>query len=826
VALSLPISPAAAQGGLRPGEAYVTRFSGTTQGPDGSAAINPAGTVGSIIDVRAPGQPPGGWHWINEPQRQPVTAGEVGQVFGVALDDASPPGVYLTATAAFGLHRGADNRDWMPGMWGPGGPGAIYKLDASTGFRPRLFATVTLNGRQNSGAALGNLAYDKINKQLFVSDLETGMIHRIGMDGGDRGFFDHGTQGRTSFRDAMTQQQGSLPPIAFNPASQARIADCPQRFDTTPECWNVAASGRRVWGLGVRGEGPGQVRLYYAVWSGPDFGNTAWVSAPDEEKRNTVWSIGIGPDGSFAVGDVRREFILPDFFVSPDDIGRAGYSRPVSDISFPTCTNRPVMLVAERGGMRNLGLAEEEPFATPHESRALRYELDQTGAWRPIGRYDIGFYDRQQDGAPLMQANCAGGIAFGFGYTPAGQIDLRQVDQFVWSSGDALCSPEAPCNLPPGAAQAAQPAPQGRRGAAQPVAAQASPEGDDSQVHGIQGMREDAIAELAPEAAFGANPQGSQGTGQAPGQATPTQGAGPNQAYLIDTDINVDAQGNPIGDELLRNDATLIGDIAIYQVCQQAPPAQPFTLLPPPPAAAGGVLIAGHFRFGSHFREISHRRWGSHAPYWSHNWVLSGWHTRLRSHWPLLSHQRFRSVPHIRTLSPHNRNLSPGHRLPLSPHNRILSPGHRRPLSPLHNRVLSPGHRQPLSPYHNRFLSPQNLHRRPLSPGVHRLPLSPGVHRLPLSPSTLHNRRLSPGLQHRAPLSPATLHNSTLSRSQQVIKRGEPKIKRATIKPRLMRTTPRIQRVPTIKRAPVIRRQVTIQRTRVMRPMPTFRRRR
>ena len=56
-------------------------------------------------------------------------------------------------------------------------------------------------------------------------------------------------------------------------------------------------------------------------------------------------------------------------------------------------------------------------------------------------------------------------------------------------------------------------------------------------MHGIQGMREDAISELAPDAAFAAGPPA--------GQPAPTQGAGPNQAYLIDTDINVDPAGNP-----------------------------------------------------------------------------------------------------------------------------------------------------------------------------------------------------------------------------------------------------------------------------------------
>ena len=52
-------------------------------------------------------------------------------------------------------------------------------LDASTGYAPRVFSRIMLNGRRNTGAALGNIGYDRTNKQLFVSDLETGMIHRI-----------------------------------------------------------------------------------------------------------------------------------------------------------------------------------------------------------------------------------------------------------------------------------------------------------------------------------------------------------------------------------------------------------------------------------------------------------------------------------------------------------------------------------------------------------------------------------------------------------------------------------------------------------------------
>jgi hypothetical protein len=49
---------------LQPGEAYVTRFSGTTSTPGASGQpqvqIDVNGTVGSIIDVRGPGRPPTG----------------------------------------------------------------------------------------------------------------------------------------------------------------------------------------------------------------------------------------------------------------------------------------------------------------------------------------------------------------------------------------------------------------------------------------------------------------------------------------------------------------------------------------------------------------------------------------------------------------------------------------------------------------------------------------------------------------------------------------------------------------------------------------------
>src|SRR5215470_1231283 len=532
--LSLP-SSFAQDGALQPGEAYVTRFPGTRPGPGGTPVINVDGTSGSIIDVRAPRQPPLGQHWIDEPQRKPVSAAQVGQVFGVALDDARPPNVYLAATSAFGLHRAGN--DWMPGMWGQdGGPGTVYRLDASTGYAPRVFARIMLDGRRNTGAALGNIAYDRTNKQLFVSDLETGMIHRIrAADGGDLGYYDHGVQGRASFTNVADGQHMSLPPIAFDPSSHAHVGDCPSRFDNSPQCWNFATTGRRVWGVGVRRDVvSNEVRLYYSVWSSPAFGQAQWNQATDDGKRNSVWSIRLGPDGGFDPSDVRREFILPDFFINPDDIARAGMSQPVSDIAFAECGQRPVMLIAERGGIRNLGLAAQNPFADPHEARPLRYELDDKGTWRAVGRYDVGFYDRSKDGAPFMRANCAGGIAFGLGYDSSTWVaNPGKPDQFVWITGDSLCSPDGPCNLPGTGQPAGGESPQ-------QAAMQA---GDVSEVHGIEGLAENAFEQVAPDTAFAPTPPGGDAAA-----------AGPNQAYLIDTDINVDGNGQIIPQELVRND--------------------------------------------------------------------------------------------------------------------------------------------------------------------------------------------------------------------------------------------------------------------------------
>ena len=142
----------------------------------------------------------------------------------------------------------------------------------------------------------------------------------------------------------------------------------------------------------------------------------------------------------------------------------------------------------------------------------LRYELDASGVWQPAGRYDVGFYDRSNEGPPYLRAGAAGGVAFGQGYGANGEADQGQPDAFVWMTGDALCAPDGPCLDPATGAH-----------------------DDVSEVSGLQGMAQSAYQEIVPEAAFRPYPS--------PGPATPA--TGPDQAYMVDVDVNADASGAP-----------------------------------------------------------------------------------------------------------------------------------------------------------------------------------------------------------------------------------------------------------------------------------------
>jgi hypothetical protein len=422
-----PVSADAQQPNAPPnlnlGDAVVTGFSGTIA-PDPAKPrpanksaidltfINPEGPSARIVGVGRPGYVWDG-RLFQAPKTFDVFAKDVGQVFGVALDDQQPASnIYLTATSAFGLNlvgRGSDGQPerrktggpgagWMKGQFGldlQGDPGSIYKVDGATG-AVTLFAKVMLDGVPNPGAALGNLTYDAAHKQLFVSDLYTGMIHRLAVaDGSEPGAsYDHGVTGRGA---------ANLAPMPFNPANRPNIAN--NKFNSeNPDTWGFAAPERRVWGVAVQAG-----RLFYSARNG------SATEAPQ------IWSVGIAQDGSFAA-DPRLEVEL---------VAQPG-PYPVSDIAF---SQRGAMILAQRAPIA--ASYDYSAFTKPGEPRVLRYWLKDVndppspGLWKPMPEeYAIGFAGTYR--------NTDGGVALGYGYGPDGMINTGSCEAALWTTGQNL----------------------------------------------------------------------------------------------------------------------------------------------------------------------------------------------------------------------------------------------------------------------------------------------------------------------------------------------------------------------------------------------------
>ncbi len=181
----------------------------------------------------------------------------------------------------------------------------------------------------------------------------------------------------------------------------------------------------------------------------------------------------------------------------------------------------------------------------------LRYERGADGIWQPAGRYDVGFYDRKNEGPPYVRAGAAGGAAFGMGYDASGRIDPARPDSFVWMAGDGLCAPDGPCLDPA-----------------------SGTESDASQVTGLQGQDAATFEAVVPDAAFQPYP--------APGPAYPA--TGPSRSYMID----VDASGTPTSEALARNDATRVGDVVVFQQAAEKPDLQIVKRAIDPACHAGG----------------------------------------------------------------------------------------------------------------------------------------------------------------------------------------------------------------------------------------------
>ena len=380
------------------GDAVVTGYSGVAllkpapgAKPEDFAIINTQGPTLQVFDLS---QMYGAddARLVNSKRFFSATAGQIGQVFGVALDDGRDgqgklpvPSIYATATSVFGLQIvktangirnrakvGGPGRTWMDGQFGlgkGGGPGSIWKIDGRTG-AISLFANVALNGVSNSGAALGNITFDSRTRKLFVSDLQTGMIHAFDLKGREVGVYDHGLNGRPRLGLAATP---------YNQASRIEITN--PAFDAlNPAAWGYAPPARKVWGLAVSGG-----RLFYSVAEGPE-----------------IWSVGIRKNGTFA-NDPRVEIEV-----------RAPSADPISDITFG---RNGTMYLAQRG--QSAASYNYTVFANPQTASVLRFSKRKLRSgrvvWQPTpDEYAIGFAQGHR--------NANGGVALGYDYDRFGAL--------------------------------------------------------------------------------------------------------------------------------------------------------------------------------------------------------------------------------------------------------------------------------------------------------------------------------------------------------------------------------------------------------------------
>jgi hypothetical protein len=401
------------------GDAVVTGFSGTITAPATATRtpaadrtfIDPEGASARVIKLAQPGYTMDG-RLFSAPKMFAVRAKDVGQVFGIALDDANEPNIYLAATSAFGLNivaRGRDGRDerrkiggrgtaWMKGQFGEdlqGDPGSIYKVDGRTG-AITLFAQAMLNGAANPGAALGGLAYDPEHRQLFAADLHTGMVHRFAIDTGNEAgpAFDHGVAGRVAAK---------LAAVAYSPASRPNIANNRFKADD-PKTWGYAPPERRVWALAMHRD-----RLFYSVRNG---------GAKDGPQ---IWSVAIDRDGGFGA-DARLEAEVP---AQPGPY-------PVTDIAF---AQHGAMIVAQRAPVA--ASYDYSAFTSRGEPRVLRFRLKEPndppspGRWKPEPEeYAVGFAGKYR--------NSNGGIALGYGYDDKGVLTTSGCESSLWVTGQSL----------------------------------------------------------------------------------------------------------------------------------------------------------------------------------------------------------------------------------------------------------------------------------------------------------------------------------------------------------------------------------------------------
>ncbi len=332
---------------------------------NGLSDLSPNAYVVGIIDTRDPvgvgapfGSAGGGWTpamWHNDTSTSAKwNAANLGEVFGIALDDATPPNIYVTATS---IHYGNGR--------GPGGHGGVYRLSGTT-YGISVFQDFTTSTQPVGSVSLGNICFDREHKQFFVTDLDHGLIRRLSSTGAELTTggtpYDHGVTGRANI---------SLPGIP----------------DASGAPGDLTRSGRRVFGLQTY-----KSRLYYSVWYSAVAGGSA---------TNEVWSVGLQSNGDPIVSGAagpRKEFALQGLTPFSQ---YAGSEPVITDIAF---SESGTMLIGERSicFSNPLDLASGS-----HAARAIEYTFNGT-TWVHANTLQVGAVVGANNG----RVNSAGGVDY------------------------------------------------------------------------------------------------------------------------------------------------------------------------------------------------------------------------------------------------------------------------------------------------------------------------------------------------------------------------------------------------------------------------------
>ncbi|HEX9568192.1 MAG TPA: hypothetical protein VF987_00805, partial [Rhodospirillales bacterium] len=388
------------------GRAVVTGFSGFVAYPPPENAdpfdyvtLNTLGPSARVVDLTSPG-PQG--VLSPAPKLFTVSAAQVGQVFGVTLDNAPQPNAYLAATSVYGLsifrpdaqgllkrqRQGAPGAQFVPGQFGPpelgGSSGSIWRVSGSTG-EVSLFSAVGIG----APASLGGLAFHSATQQVFAADRATGIVYRLSLDGLIKGTYDHGIEGRPA---------AGFAPLPLGAPAPVNI-NSPQFSTDNPATWGFAPPARRVFALAIH-----QNRIYYSIAQGPQ-----------------IWSAGITPSGSIPGKDARIEVDVPSLADGVE----------ITSIAFDP---QGRMYLAERG--RTTGDYYLYHLAAGGQSRVLRFVPKPPGDPSP-GRWRL-LPDQYSVGLAPFYNNADGGVALNYSYTPSGVLNFGTCGTNVWMTGERL----------------------------------------------------------------------------------------------------------------------------------------------------------------------------------------------------------------------------------------------------------------------------------------------------------------------------------------------------------------------------------------------------